>query len=198
MNAKKFPWVAGVDEVGRGTLVGAVVAAAVILHPERPITGLADSKKLTAKRREYLAAQIKEHAFAWALGRAEVVEIDELNIFHASLLAMKRAVEALNVLPELALIDGKFCPELLCPAQAIIAGDSSEPAISAASILAKVSRDAEMCVLAEKYPAYGFEQHKGYATAQHLAALQQYGATPEHRRSFAPVKACLVQTSLNL
>lgn len=198
MNTKKFPWIAGVDEVGRGPLVGAVVAAAVILNPQHPIIGLADSKKLTAKRREHLAIQIQEQAFAWALGRADVAEIDQLNIFHASLLAMQRAVEALAVIPELALIDGKFCPVLACPARAIIAGDSSEPAISAASILAKVSRDAEMCVLAAQYPQYGFEQHKGYATKQHLAALQHYGAIAEHRRSFAPVKACLTQTSFNI
>ncbi|MCG8429390.1 MAG: ribonuclease HII [Chromatiales bacterium] len=182
---------AGVDEVGRGPLAGPVVAAAVILDPRRPIDGLADSKKLTEKRRELLAVEIREHALSWALGRAEVEEIDALNIFHASLLAMKRAVESLSVAPEWALIDGKHCPQLACSSQAIIKGDSRVPAISAASILAKVARDNELVALDSDYPGYGLAKHKGYPTKQHLAALDTLGVTPIHRRSYAPVKRLL-------
>ena len=184
-------WIAGVDEVGRGPLAGPVVAAAVILHPDRPITGLADSKKLSEKRREQLAHEIRDKALCWALGRAEVEEIDRLNILHASLLAMKRAVEALTTRPGHALIDGNRCPDLPCSAEAIVGGDGSEPAISAASILAKVSRDREMVLLDQQYPGYGLAKHKGYPTKLHVAALQELGVSPIHRRSFGPVKRLL-------
>ena len=183
--------VAGVDEVGRGPLAGAVVAAAVILDPERPIAGLADSKKLTEARREALAPIIQEYALAWALGRAEVEEIDSINILQASLLAMRRAVLALRVAPEFALIDGNRCPELPCPAEAVIKGDSRVAAISAASILAKVARDREMVVLDAQYPGYGLAQHKGYPSKAHLAALEALGVSPLHRRTFGPVRRLL-------
>ncbi|MCW8904636.1 ribonuclease HII [Sedimenticola sp.] len=184
-------WIAGVDEVGRGPLAGPVVAAAVILHPDRPIAGLADSKKLSEKRREQLAREIREMALCWALGRAEVEEIDRLNILHASLLAMKRAVEALGTRPGHALIDGNRCPDLPCSAEAIVGGDASEPAISAASILAKVSRDREMVLLDQQYPGYGLAKHKGYPTKVHVEALREIGVSPIHRRSFGPVKRLL-------
>lgn len=183
--------VAGVDEVGRGPLAGPVVAAAVILHPERPIAGLADSKKLTERRREQLEQEIKARALCWSLGRAEVEEIDRLNILHASLLAMKRAVEALAMAPAHALIDGNRCPELPCSAEAIVGGDASEPAISAASILAKVARDREMVLLDARYPGYGLAKHKGYPTKLHVEALGEIGVSPIHRRSFGPVKRLL-------
>lgn len=183
--------IAGVDEVGRGPLAGPVVTAAVILDPARPVSGLRDSKRLTAARREILAEAIRASAIAWALGRAEVTEIDDVNIFHASLLAMRRAVEALSTTPQAVLVDGTHCPSLRCPARAIVGGDDSEPAISAASILAKVARDREMCGWAEVYHRYGFDRHKGYGTRVHLAALARYGASPIHRHSFAPVRACL-------
>lgn len=183
--------VAGVDEVGRGPLAGPVVAAAVILDPTRPIAGLADSKKLTEARREALAPIIQECALAWALGRAEVEEIDVINILQASLLAMRRAVLALQIAPEFALIDGNRCPELPCPAEAVVKGDSRVAAISAASIIAKVARDREMKQLDVLYPGYGFAAHKGYPSPAHLAALQQLGVTIIHRRSFAPVKRLL-------
>ncbi|AKE52523.1 ribonuclease HII [Kangiella geojedonensis] len=185
--------VAGVDEVGRGPLAGPVVAAAVILDPENPIDGLADSKKLTEKRRESLALEIKEKALAWSICRAEVEEIDQINILQASLLAMKRSVESLSQQPELALIDGNHCPELDCAMEAIIKGDSKEPAISAASILAKVARDNEMVEMEEKYPGYGFAKHKGYPTKQHREAIIKLGITEIHRKSYAPV-----QQQLNL
>lgn len=185
--------VAGVDEVGRGPLAGAVVAAAVILDPARPIAGLADSKKLTEARREALAPIIQEYALAWALGRAEVEEIDSINILQASLLAMRRAVLALQVAPEFALIDGNRCPELPCPAEAVIKGDSRVAAISAASILAKVARDREMVVLDAQYPGYGLAQHKGYPSKAHLAALEALGVSPLHRRTFGPVRRLLAQ-----
>jgi ribonuclease HII len=184
-------WIAGVDEVGRGPLAGAVVAAAVILHPERPIHGLADSKALSPRRREALALEIRERAYACALGRAEPDEIDRLNILQASLLAMSRAVAALALAPDEVLVDGTHIPVLRCPARAIVGGDARVPAISAASILAKVVRDAEMLELDMVYPQYGFRQHKGYPTAAHLAALREHGASPIHRRSFAPVQRCL-------
>jgi ribonuclease HII len=180
-------WVAGVDEAGRGPLAGPVIAAAVILNPDRPIDGLADSKKLTEKQREKLFILIQENALAWAIGRAEVEEIDRINILQASLLAMKRAVESLSMTPNLALIDGNKSPQLTCETKTIIGGDSLEPAISAASILAKVTRDREMVVLDQQFPQYGFAKHKGYGTAAHLAALQKYGPCALHRRSFAPV-----------
>jgi ribonuclease HII len=168
------------------------VAGAVILDPERPIAGLADSKRLTARVRESLAAEIEAHALAWALGRCEVEEIDRLNILRATLLAMRRAVEALSVRPQQALVDGNQCPPgLPCPAQAIIKGDDSVPAIAAASILAKVHRDREMCALDLRYPGYGLAEHKGYATAAHREALRRLGPSPCHRRSFAPVRAAL-------
>ena len=182
---------AGVDEVGRGPLAGPVVAAAVILDPARPIAGLKDSKQLSERKREALAAQIRSDALAWALGRAEVEEIDAINILQASLLAMQRAVTALSLAPELVLVDGNHCPRFACPAQAIVKGDGLVPAISAASILAKVSRDREMQDLDARYPGYGLAQHKGYPSKAHLAALQTLGASPVHRRSDAPVRRVL-------
>lgn len=182
---------AGVDEVGRGPLAGPVVAGAVILDPERPIEGLKDSKQLSEKRRESLAAEIREHALAWALGRAEVEEIDCLNILQATLLAMQRAVAGLCLVPELVLVDGNRCPRLDYPVQAVVKGDSLVPAISAASIIAKVSRDREMTRLDTVYPGYGLAKHKGYPSRMHLDALQALGITPIHRRSFAPVRRML-------
>lgn len=183
--------IAGVDEVGRGPLAGPVVAAAVILDPERPIEGLADSKKLSEKRREYLAELILERALAWHIARAEVEEIDRINILQASLLAMQRAVQALDPLAELALIDGNRCPQLSCPARAVVKGDSRVAAISAASIIAKVARDREMVALDREYPGYGLARHKGYPSPQHLEALHALGVTPIHRRSYAPVRRAL-------
>lgn len=185
-------YVAGVDEVGRGPLAGPVVTAAVILDPQNPIPGLADSKKLTEKRREFLVPLIQKHALAWAMGRAEPEEIDELNILQASLLAMKRAVETLSISPEHVLVDGIHAPKLNCPVTTIIKGDQSEPAIAAASILAKVARDQEMVALDNVYPGYGFAKHKGYPTKQHQQALLSLGVTDIHRRSFGPVRAALL------
>jgi ribonuclease HII len=185
----------GVDEVGRGPLVGAVVTAAVILDPARPIAGLTDSKKLSAGKREALAALIKEQALCWALGRAEPAEIDQLNILHATMLAMQRAVAALAIVPEWVMVDGNRCPALLMPATAVIKGDALVPEISAASILAKVARDAEMTALAERYPQFGFAAHKGYPTAQHLTAISEHGILSEHRRSFKPVRLIAEQHS---
>ena len=181
-------YVAGVDEAGRGPLAGPVIAAAVILDEDNPIAGLADSKTLSASRRETLAALIKERARCWALGRAEVEEIDHLNILHASLLAMQRAVAALKIEPVLALVDGNQSPTLSCQVRTVVRGDVTIPAISAASILAKVARDAEMCELDFLYPNYGFAQHKGYPTELHMRALERYGVCPMHRRSFGPVR----------
>ena len=183
--------VAGVDEVGRGPLAGPVVTAAVILDPDRPIAGLADSKALSEKRREALFDEIKEKAMAWAIGRAEVEEIDELNILQATLLAMQRAVAGLDVTPNHVLVDGNRCPELPCSSEAIIKGDGTVPVISAASIIAKVTRDREMVVMDEEYPGYGLAGHKGYPTKAHIAALEVLGVTPIHRRSFAPVRRLL-------
>ncbi|MGL5280216.1 ribonuclease HII [Plesiomonas shigelloides] len=183
--------IAGVDEVGRGPLVGAVVTAAVILDPARPIVGLADSKKLSEKKRLALFDEIKEKALAWSLGRAEPHEIDELNILHATMLAMQRAVAGLPITPEFVLIDGNRCPALPMPAQAVVKGDGKVAEISAASILAKVTRDREMAELDAQYPQYGFAKHKGYPTADHLRLLAEHGAIAEHRRSFAPVKRAL-------
>ncbi len=180
--------VAGVDEVGRGPLCGAVVTAAVILDPGKPILGLNDSKKLSLARREALFDEIQEKALAWCVARAEVAEIDQLNILHATMLAMQRAVEGLQVQPRLALIDGNRCPKLAVPSSPVVKGDSQVPAIAAASILAKVSRDREMQVLDALYPGYGLAGHKGYPTAEHLDALRRLGPTPIHRRSFAPVR----------
>lgn len=185
--------VAGVDEVGRGPLVGAVVTAAVILDPARPVAGLADSKVLTEKKRLLLADEIREKALCFALGRADPHEIDELNILHATMLAMQRAVLALDVAPQHVLVDGNRVPRLACAATAVVKGDARVAVISAASILAKVARDAEMVALHERYPHYGFDQHKGYPTAAHLAALRQHGPIPEHRRSFAPVRLALME-----
>ena len=180
--------VAGVDEVGRGPLCGAVVTAAVILDPGKPILGLNDSKKLSLARREALFDEIQEKALAWCVARAEVAEIDRLNILHATMLAMQRAVEGLQVQPRLALTDGKRCPKLAVPSAPVVKGDSQVPAIAAASILAKVTRDREMQVLDALYPGYGLAGHKGYPTAEHLDALRRLGPTPIHRRSFAPVR----------
>ena len=181
-------YVAGIDEVGRGPLAGPVVTAAVILDPNRPILGLADSKKLTEKRRAILAAIIKQHALAWAIGRAEPEEIDQLNILQATLLAMKRAVEGLGIEPSHALVDGNQAPKLMCPVTTIIKGDQTEPAIAAASIIAKVSRDKEMILMEESFPGYGFAKHKGYPTKMHQDALMKLGVSEIHRRSFKPVQ----------
>lgn len=186
---------AGVDEVGRGPLAGDVVAAAVILDPERPIDGLADSKRLSAARREQLYEQICSHALAWSLGRATVVEIDRLNILQASLLAMHRAVAALTPEPEYVLVDGNRLPRWHYASAPVVGGDAQVPAIAAASILAKVTRDRELIALDEKFPGYGFAAHKGYPTATHLRALREQGVSPIHRRSFAPVRALLGETS---
>jgi len=189
---RQYRQVAGVDEVGRGPLAGPVVAAAVILDPDRPIDGLADSKQLSEARREALAGQIRARARAWALGRAEVEEIDRLNILQASLLAMRRALAALAVAPDYALIDGNRCPTPLdCPAEAVIKGDQRVAVISAASIIAKVARDREMIALDADYPGYGLASHKGYPTRAHLEALQARGVTAIHRRSFGPVRKLL-------
>lgn len=178
---------AGVDEAGRGPLAGPVIAGAVVLDPARPIAGLKDSKALPATEREALAAAIRERAVAWALGRADVGEIDQRNILRASLAAMRRAVDALGIAVRVAYVDGNIAPVLSCAAVAVVGGDAKVPAISAASIVAKVARDAEMVAVARQYPRYGFDCHKGYATARHLAALRRFGPTPLHRRSFAPV-----------
>jgi len=180
--------VAGVDEAGRGPLAGPVVAAAVILDPARPIPGLKDSKQLTAARREELAVEIREHSLAWAVAWADHEEIDRLNILQASLLAMARAVAALELEPHEVQVDGNHCPAVLQPVTAIVMGDSKVSAISAASILAKVERDAAMQRLHGLYPLYGFDVHKGYPTPQHLEALERHGACAVHRRSFAPVR----------
>ena len=183
--------VAGVDEVGRGPLAGPVVAAAVILDPQRPVEGLKDSKKLSHEQRLQLQAEIKEKALAWATGWCTVEEIDELNILQASLLAMQRAVEKLAPAAEFAQVDGNKLPNLSIPAEAIVKGDSKVPAISAASILAKVERDLEMARLDQEYPGYGLATHKGYPTAQHLNALRELGVTDIHRRSYKPVRDLL-------
>jgi ribonuclease HII len=186
--------IAGVDEVGRGPLIGDVVTAAVILDPARPIAGLNDSKKLSEKRRVALFQEITTHALCWAVGRASVAEIDELNILHATMLAMQRAVAGLSMQPELVLIDGNRCPELPVPSRAVVGGDGSEAVISAASIVAKVTRDAEMELLDKQYPGYGIAQHKGYPTKLHLERLTALGVTPAHRRSFKPVQRILLQS----
>ena len=192
-------WICGVDEAGRGPLVGAVVAGAVVLDPLNPISGLKDSKRLTPARREALYAEIVLKAKAWGVGEASPLEIDQINILQATMLAMQRAVDdlcaRLGRLPDKALIDGNRCPSLPIPAEAIVKGDSKEPAISAASIMAKVTRDRQMEALHARYPVYGFLQHMGYPTPVHLAALRQWGACPEHRRSFSPVRAVLDQAA---
>jgi ribonuclease HII len=181
--------VCGVDEAGRGPIAGPVYAAAVILDPARRVNGLADSKLLTPERREVLAGRIKERAVAWAVGHASVEEIDRINILRASLLAMRRAVDSLKVIPQEAWIDGNMCPDLPCPSRAIVDGDATHKPISAASILAKTARDAEMCALHERFPQYAFDRHKGYPTPQHFELLARFGPCEIHRRSFDPVKA---------
>ena len=183
--------VCGVDEAGRGPLAGPVYAAAVILDPEHPIPGLADSKKLSERKRETLAVQIRERALAWSIASASVEEIDSVNILQATMLAMRRAVENLSLAPSEVLVDGNRCPPLAIPARAIIGGDATVPAISAASILAKTARDAEMRLLHQSFPQYGLDRHKGYDTAVHRAALLRHGPACFHRRSFAPVRALL-------
>lgn len=191
-NYPNIDLIAGVDEVGIGPLIGAVVTAAVILDPNTPILGLNDSKKLSDKKRLSLTEEIKAKALAWSLGRAEAEEIDQLNILHATMLAMQRAIDNLKIRPNFVLIDGnRIPPQLTIPAQAVVKGDSLVAEISAASILAKVTRDQEMLILAEQYPEYGFEQHKGYPTKLHLEKLATYGALPQHRKSFAPVRRIL-------
>lgn len=184
--------VCGVDEAGRGPLAGAVFAAAVILDERRPVSGLNDSKKLSAKKREQLTLEIKEKALAWAVARAEVEEIDCINILQASLLAMRRAVESLALKPTEVLVDGNRCPDLTLPTRAIVRGDASVAQIAAASILAKTARDADMLLLHGTYPHYGFDRHKGYPTADHLEALRCHGVSPIHRRSFGPVSILLM------
>lgn len=183
--------VCGVDEAGRGPLAGPVVAAAVILDPARPISGLNDSKKLSERKRVALAAEIREKALAWAVAEASLEEIDQLNILHASMLAMQRAVAALAIAPVKALIDGNRCPQLPMPAEAVVQGDGKIASIAAASILAKTVRDAGMLALHDQYPLYGFDRHMGYPTAAHLAALVAHGVSPVHRRSFGPVRKLL-------
>ncbi len=179
--------IAGVDEAGRGPLAGPVVAAAVILDPANSIVGLRDSKQLSEKRREALFEAITAQALAWCVARAEVEEIDRLNILHATLLAMQRAVEGLSPRPGQVIVDGNRCPPVGPPCRAIVKGDALEPAISAASILAKVTRDREMLALHARHPQYGFDVHKGYPTAQHRKMLEKYGVTDSHRKSFRPV-----------
>ena len=185
-------WICGVDEAGRGPLVGSVVAGAVVLDPNQPIIGLRDSKKLSPARREQLYAEIMQKAQAWGVGQASPSEIDTLNILQATMLAMRRAIEALSERlgewPSKALIDGNRCPILPIASEAIIKGDAKEPAISAASIIAKVTRDQQMQVLHAQYPQYGFNQHMGYPTEAHMQALKQFGPCEEHRRTFAPVR----------
>ncbi len=185
-------WICGVDEAGRGPLVGSVVAGAVVLDPNQPIIGLRDSKKLSPARREQLYAEIMQKARAWGIGQASPNEIDTLNILQATMLAMRRAIEALSERlgewPSKALIDGNHCPILPIASEAIIKGDAKEPAISAASIIAKVTRDQQMQALHTQYPQYGFNQHMGYPTEAHMQALKQYGPCEEHRRTFAPVR----------
>ena len=183
--------ICGIDEAGRGPLAGPVCAAAVVLDPARPITGLNDSKQLSEKKRDTLARLIREHALAWAVGWASVEEIDEYNIRQANFLAMKRAFKGLGLAPTHALVDGKDPPPLSCKVTCIIGGDALEPAISAASILAKTSRDALMVDLCAQYPGYGFSQHKGYGSASHMEALRRLGPSPAHRRTFAPVRDML-------
>ena len=186
----------GVDEAGRGPLAGPVTAAAVMLDPARPIDGLRDSKRLTAAARERLADAIRERAAAWCVAEASVAEIDRMNILHATMLAMQRAVAGLQIPPDAVWVDGNRCPDWSWRSQAVVEGDDRVAAIAAASILAKTARDRFMCRLHDDYPAYGFADHKGYGTAAHLAALKAHGACPQHRRSFAPVKLLLDQATL--
>lgn len=190
---RKTKLIAGVDEVGRGPLAGSVVAAAVILDPQHPIAGLADSKALTPVKREELDLEIRRYALAWAIGEASVAEIDEINILHASMLAMRRAVEALPVMPDKVLVDGNRRPDIAYECEAIVKGDTLFSEISAASIIAKVARDQQMLVLHQQHPQFGFDRHKGYPTKAHREALARHGALPVHRQSFAPVKAVLTR-----
>lgn len=190
--------IAGVDEAGRGPLAGPVVAAAVVWDPAMPVAGVRDSKQLSSQERERLAETIREHALAWAIGRASVEEIDALNILQASLLAMRRAVLALTVAPHSVRVDGRHGPDVPHPVETIIRGDALVPVISAASILAKVVRDADMVALDQIYPPYGFAQHKGYPTRAHRVALRLHGPCPAHRRTFRPVKALLAGTDQRL
>ena len=187
--------ICGVDEAGRGPLAGSVYAAAVVLDANNPIEGLMDSKKLSEKKRDFLSAEIKQKALAWAIASCTCQEIDDINILQASLLAMKRAIEAMQaqfgITPDLVQVDGNKCPKISLPCEAIVKGDSKVQAISAASILAKVARDAELYELDKIYPRYGFAKHKGYPTAAHLLALQAHGICPQHRLSYAPVKALI-------
>jgi ribonuclease HII len=191
----KVALICGVDEAGRGPLAGAVYAAAVILNPQTPIQGLVDSKKLSETKRDALAIEIKQHALAWAIASSSVEEIDSINILQASLLAMKRAVESMviqfGITPDLVQVDGNKCPKLHLPCEAVVKGDSKVQAISAASILAKTARDAELYALDKQYPMYGFAQHKGYPTAAHITLLQQHGVSPVHRKTYAPVKVLI-------
>lgn len=193
----KFSLICGVDEAGRGPLAGAVYAAAVILNPERPIFGLADSKKLSEKKRDLLSSEIKQYALAWAIASSSVEEIDDINILQASLLAMQRAIEKIqqqfNLTPDLVLVDGNKCPKIDLPCEAIVQGDSKIAAISAASILAKTARDAELYALDKQYPQYGFAKHKGYPTAEHLIKLSLHGISPIHRLSYAPVRKLIIK-----
>jgi ribonuclease HII len=188
---KNTSYICGVDEAGRGPLAGAVFAAAVILDPNKPIAGLGDSKKLSEKKRDFLAGEIKEKALAWAIASCSAEEIDNINILQASLLAMKRAVEVLSLQPDELLVDGLHCPKLSIPTRAIVQGDSKEACISAASILAKTARDAEMYILDEQYPQYGFAKHKGYPTPLHMQMLALHGVLPIHRKTYAPVRRLL-------
>lgn len=190
-DASQIKLIAGVDEAGRGPLAGPVVAAAVILNPKRPILGLADSKQLSAKKREQLFLEIRQHALAWSVARGRVSEIDSINILQATFLAMQRAVQTLKIQPGFVLVDGNHCPQFNCDAKAIIKGDQTEAAISAASIVAKVLRDRLMMMFDKIYPHYGFAQHKGYGTQQHRDALQLHGPCRIHRRSFMPVALAL-------
>jgi len=187
---------AGVDEVGRGPLAGDVVTAAVILDPNKPIQGLRDSKKLTEKKREALFDEIQAKALSFCIARCSVEEIDQINILQASLLAMKKAVEGLAIQPEYVAVDGNRIPQWSYSAEAVVKGDDRVDAIAAASILAKVTRDRELVSLADIYPVYGFEKHKGYPTKQHMQAIKEHGICPEHRKSFAPVKAVIAQQEL--
>ena len=186
-------WVCGVDEAGRGPLAGPVFAAAVILDPSQPIAGLRDSKKLSESRRDALAELIRRDALCWSIAHCSAEEIDRLNILQATLLAMRRAIEGLTLQPTLALIDGNRCPVMAIRAEAIVKGDDKVQEISAASILAKTARDAVLRDMHARYPEYGFDQHKGYPTALHLERLRQHGVSPEHRRSYAPVRQCLIR-----
>ena len=188
---KNTGFICGVDEAGRGPLAGAVFAAAVILDPNKIIAGLADSKKLSEKKRDFLAGEIKEKALAWAIASCSAEEIDEINVLRASLLAMKRAVEGLSLQPDELLVDGLHCPKLSIPMRAIVQGDSKEACISAASILAKTARDAELYILDEQYPQYGFAKHKGYPTPLHMQMLALHGVLPIHRKTYAPVRRLL-------